>query len=40
MNREQECYGKLFPSVVEMDHNRAVVGKVFGYHLDYSGQVA
>jgi len=40
MNREQECYGKMFPSIVEMAHNRAVVGKVFGYQLDYSGQVA
>ena len=40
MNREQECYGKMFPSVVEMAHNRAVVGKVFGYYLDYAGQVA
>lgn len=40
MNREQECYGKMFPSVVEMDHYKAVVGKVFGYQLDYSGQVA
>ena len=40
MNREQECYGRMFPSVVEMAHNRAVVGKVFGYQLDYSGQVA
>ncbi len=40
MNHEQECYGKMFPSVVEMAHDRAVVGKVFGYQLDYSGQVA
>jgi len=41
MNREQECYGKMFPSVVEMAHNRAVMGKVFGYQLDYNiGQVA
>jgi hypothetical protein len=40
MNREQECYGKMFPSVVEMAYNRAVVGKVFGYQLDCSGQVA
>lgn len=39
MNREQECYGKMFPSVVEMAHFKAVKGKVFGYHLDYSGQV-
>lgn len=40
MNRESECYGKMFPSVVEMAHNRAVMGKVFGYQLDYAGQVA
>ncbi len=40
MNREQECYGKMFPSVVEMAHFRAVMGKVFGYQMDYSGQVA
>ena len=40
MNREQECYGKMFPSVVEMAHFKAVEGKVFGYQLDYSGQVA
>ena len=40
MNREQECYGRMFPSMVEMAHNRALVGKVFGYQLDYSGQVA
>ena len=23
MNREQECYGKMFPSVVEMAHNKS-----------------
>jgi hypothetical protein len=40
MNREPECYGKLFPSIVEMAHNRPVVGKVFGYEVNYSGQVA
>jgi hypothetical protein len=40
MNREQECYGKMFPTVVEMAHNRLVAGKVFGYQVDYSGQVA
>jgi hypothetical protein len=40
MNREPECYGKMFPSIVEMAHNRAVAGKVFGYQLDYAGQVA
>lgn len=37
---KQECYGKMFPSVVEMDHYKPVAGKVFGYQLDYSGQVA
>ncbi len=40
MNSEPECYGRLFPSVVEMVHNRPVAGKVFGYEVDYSGQVA
>ena len=40
MNREPECYGKMFPSVVEMAHNRSVTGKVFGYELSYQGQVA
>jgi hypothetical protein len=40
MNREQECYGKMFPSVVEMAHNSLVTGKVFGYEVDYPGQVA
>jgi hypothetical protein len=40
MNREQECYGKMFPPVVEMAHNWPVAGRVFGYEVDYSGQVA
>jgi hypothetical protein len=40
MNKEPECYGKMFPSVVEMAHTRPVVGKVFGYQLHYPGQVA
>jgi len=40
MNSEPECYGRMFPSVVEMAHNRPVAGKVFGYEVDYSGQVA
>jgi hypothetical protein len=40
MNREPECYGKMFPPVVEMAHNRSVVGKVFGYELSYQGEVA
>jgi hypothetical protein len=40
MNREPECHGKMFPSVVEMAHDRPVVGRVFGYEVDYEGQVA
>ncbi len=40
MNRETECYGKMFPSIVEMAHSQPVSGKVFGYEVDYSGQVA
>jgi hypothetical protein len=40
MNRKSECYGKMFPSVVEMAHNRTISGRVFGYQLDYAGQVA
>ncbi len=40
MKREQECYGKMFPSVAEMDRTKSVAGKVFGYQLDYAGQVA
>ena len=40
MNGRPECYGKMFPSLVEMAHNRQVAGKVFGYELTYEGQVA
>ena len=40
MNREQECYGKMFPSIVELAHDKLVAGKVFGYEMDYPGQVA
>jgi hypothetical protein len=40
MNGEQECYGKMFPSVVEMAHNRPISGRIFGYQIDYAGQVA
>lgn len=39
MNSERECYGKMFPSVVEMAHNRPISGKVFGYEVYYGGQV-
>ena len=37
---ENVCYGKMFPSVVAMAHNQPVTGKVFGYRVDYPGQVA
>lgn len=40
MNSERECYGRMFPSIVEMAHNRPIAGKVFGYEMDYRGQVA
>ncbi len=40
MKPETECYGKMFPAVIEMAHNKAVLGKVFGYRVDYPGQVA
>ena len=40
MNSERECYGKMFPSVVEMTLNEPIAGKVFGYEMYYSGQVA
>ena len=40
MNSERECYGKMFPSITEMAHNKPISGKVFGYEVDYGGQVA
>lgn len=40
MNKEPDCYGKMFPSVLEIDHNRSVSGRVFGCQADYPGQVA
>lgn len=40
MNSEQECYGKMFPSIVEMVHDKPAAGRVFGFEVDYSGQVA
>jgi hypothetical protein len=40
MNGEPECYAKMFPPVVEMDYNNSVTGKVFGYEMDYPGQLA
>ncbi len=40
MSAERQCYGKMFPSVVEMRQDQPVAGKVFGYEVLYSGQVA
>jgi len=40
MNSKRPCYGEMFPSIVEMVHNRPINGKVFGYEMSYSGQVA
>ena len=40
MNIEQKCYGNMFPSVVEMTYNSPIAGRVFGYDMQYSGQVA
>ncbi len=40
MKKEPECYGRMFPSVLHIVHNRQVNGKVFGYEVDYPGQVA
>ncbi len=39
MANQSECYGKMFPSVEVMAHNRGVNGEVFGYRVDYEGAV-
>ena len=40
MKNEPECYGKMFPSMLHIAHNRLVNGKAFGYEVDYPGGVA
>ena len=40
MNSYPECYGKMFPSIVEFAHNKNVMGRVFEYRLDYTGLAA
>ncbi len=40
MSREQEGYGMMSLRWWEMAHTKVVAGRVFGYQLDYSGQVA
>ncbi len=37
MDREKECYGRMFPSVLELSHNRTVKGHVFGYKVECTG---
>lgn len=39
MRSENSCYGKMFPSVAVIAHNQPVCGEVFGYRVDYEGQV-
>ena len=40
MKSQPDCYGKMFPATVELVHSKPVSGKVFGYRVDYPGQVA
>jgi len=40
MKDEPDCYGKMFPSVLGIAHNRFTTGRVFGYEADYPGGVA
>ncbi len=37
MENEKKCYGRIFPSVLELKHNTAVRGHVFGYEIECSG---
>lgn len=37
MENEKRCYGRIFPSVLELKHNIAVRGHVFGYEVECSG---
>jgi len=34
MRNDNECYGKMFPSVIDIVHNHTVSGQVFGYRVD------
>ena len=37
MNTQPECYGQMFPPMLEMSRNRAISGAVFGYRVDMPG---
>jgi hypothetical protein len=37
MAANAECYGRMFPSLLEKVPNQAVRGRVFGYHVVRSG---
>jgi len=37
MESEKECYGRMFPSVLELSHNRMVRGHVFGDKVECTG---
>lgn len=39
MKEALECYGKMFPSILALAHNRKVSGTVFGYEIDHPGIV-
>jgi hypothetical protein len=39
MRNENGCYGKMFPSVIDIVHNHTVSGEVFGYRVDFGGAV-
>ena len=40
MNAHESCYGKIFPPVKTLAHNKEVVGKVFSYRIQHDGMIA
>ena len=37
MKSEPDCYGKMFPPLIRLEHDEPVAGKVFGYQIDRPG---
>ncbi len=37
MENEKECYGRMFPSVLELRHNEQVKGHLFAYTVECTG---
>lgn len=37
MNNAPDCYGRMFPSIAAMEHNKPVSGNVFGYQVQLPG---